>query len=428
MWHINETWLDSLNDFSLNHIPVDFKFTDRQISRKMLNKDIIIYEPYHSGHLLQYVQNAIKLFSEKKLHVIFATTQRTRESEEYKIHLQRYEALFEIEILSHKREYWSKLDYSFAFLKLLHKYPTHYFFLPLLDHIYYFLGFLNFLFPFKKFLISGILFRCHAAYAELKQTHRRRIFGWASKLISRRGVFTKIFVIDLFVYNYLQDRTNQKIVLCPDPIDTEYPYHDTLSARNALNLPPNAFITGMVGEINARKGVDILIKSFTEHNHHDEQLLLLAGKQSVDIKTQLESLKNSGDPAFDKIVQIDRYVTQKDFLSYLMAVDLVAVLYKQHIGPASVMVRAALAGKKIVATDFGWLGHMGKTVIPCCLVEDPLNFSFDTITAYYHSTDTPSNDNGKTPLLDIQALSRFYSFENFNEIVWHHIASPVRLK
>ena len=65
---------------------------------------------------------------------------------------------------------------------------------------------------------------------------------------------------------------------------------------------------------------------------------------------------------------IDRFLDTADFAAAIGAMDVVATPYPRHIGSASIVIRAAAAGRPVLGGTFGWIGWavtrfgLGRTV------------------------------------------------------------------
>jgi glycosyltransferase involved in cell wall biosynthesis len=135
----------------------------------------------------------------------------------------------------------------------------------------------------------------------------------------------------------------------PDPV--EAPAVDKAAARRLLGLPPGARIAGCAGAIDERKGMDHLLRAFSRVAKAGDHLLL-AGKLSPQIRGLLDACP-TGLRA--RIHAPDRFLDDEAFGASLAAMDLVCTPYPDHVGSASIVIRAAAAGKPVLAADTGWM-------------------------------------------------------------------------
>jgi glycosyltransferase involved in cell wall biosynthesis len=168
-------------------------------------------------------------------------------------------------------------------------------------------------------------------------------------------VFRRVLFIDELIYeSFLRSvpQTHSRLALCPDPVETDHTIGKD-DFRTRFGIPINAKVLGVFGEINSRKGVDFLIESFGHYVAGARDYLLLMGRHSPKVAQKLLRF-----PAARNIVSIDAFVTDDELISGINAVDVVAAVYRRHVGSASIVIRAAAAGKPVLGSDFGWIGHM----------------------------------------------------------------------
>jgi glycosyltransferase involved in cell wall biosynthesis len=124
--------------------------------------------------------------------------------------------------------------------------------------------------------------------------------------------------------------------------------------------------------LDARKGIDLLLQAFADAALPPGDRLLLVGRADPQIRSLLDGrfapLVRDG-----RVIVFDKYVTDEELERALLASDLVATPYPRHIGSASIVIRAAAAGRPVLGSEFGWSGY----VIPkfglgtTCDVTDP---------------------------------------------------------
>lgn len=137
---------------------------------------------------------------------------------------------------------------------------------------------------------------------------------------------------------------------------------------------------GTAGMIDARKGVDRLVRAYADARRsgrlRPDDRLLLVGRHDPAIAALL-----AGDYAdlvrAGHIQSVDRVVGEDEFVDAIGAMDVVATPYPRHIGSASIVLRAAAAGRPVLGGTFGWIGWavtrfgLGRTVD----VADPAAFA-----------------------------------------------------
>lgn len=196
--------------------------------------------------------------------------------------------------------------------------------------------------------------------------HRRprRLRGKVRQFLTRRllhaGPWGRLHTIDptAFAWAQAHDRwLGRKLHLAPDPVDEFIPVTKT-KARSALGLPLDGRYVGSVGSHAVpRKGTNLLITAFAEARLASTDRLLLAGYLGEELRRRLDGelshLYRSG-----RIVAIDRYLSERDLMNALAAMDLVCAPYIDHLGSSGVVLRAAQTGRPVLAPHQGWFADM----------------------------------------------------------------------
>lgn len=189
------------------------------------------------------------------------------------------------------------------------------------------------------------------SFAYPNATRNRR---WRAIMGIRHCGCQRVHVNDPMAWEYLQANKvadTDHVRLVPDPI-TDTQVFDKRTARQALGLPLDARIAGTVGVINNRKGADVLVKSFLQAPLTPADHLLLAGKFTPAIRALVDE---ANDP---RIICMDRYLSEEELSQALSAMDLVVTAYPTVIGSASIVIRAASAGRRVLGSNTNWIGHI----------------------------------------------------------------------
>jgi len=322
-------------------------------------KRILIYEPSASGHHFKYVQLLIRAFSGQGREIFLASKGESFDSIEYTTLLKEYEHLFTkvlIDCSQVRNIYLMSLLHSWNLLKIAKRYNYDLVFIPYLDIYLYTLGFLLRLYPPPKGRsFEGIIFRGDCSYDGLPKRRRNRIRRYVMQMILASQVFHRVLFIDELIYeSFLKSvpQANGRMALCPDPVETDYTTgRDEFRRRFAI--PREAKAVGVFGLIDSRKGVDRLLRAFDASWRAPSHHLFLMGNHSEKVR---ECVRNSA--LGSQIISVDRFVTDDEMVSGINAVDVVAAVYPRHVGSASIVIRAAAAGKPVLGSDFGWIGHM----------------------------------------------------------------------
>jgi glycosyltransferase involved in cell wall biosynthesis len=135
--------------------------------------------------------------------------------------------------------------------------------------------------------------------------------------------------------------------------------------------------------------------------------LLLLGPQDAAVRSLLagpySNLVRSG-----RIVARDRFFPPTELASGLCAMDLVCTPYPDHVGSASIVIRAAAASRPVLGSNYGWIARvvnmfgLGNT----CEVKDTNALAVSLCSALDQAP-------AWRPKPAAQRFVRFHSPENF---------------
>lgn len=204
----------------------------------------------------------------------------------------------------------------------------------------------------KGLVVEGLMMRGGFAYPPVSTVqaikHRMSCF------LSCRAPWTRLHQLDPMVYEKVsRNATNRaKNYLMPELTD-RFQLPSKAEAANRLGLDPNHLIVSCPGAVSESKGVDKLIQSL-EFLDQDVRLVLV-GKHSPRVLDVLAQSKNKG-----RVVSVNRFASNAEFVDLFAVADAVAVCYPRHVGSSSILIKAAMAGKSIVASNWGWIGWATK--------------------------------------------------------------------
>lgn len=375
-----------------------------------IKKRILIYEPSHAGHHLKYVQLLVRAFSSLGRDVILASTRESFASEEYALLLKRHENLFATVTVDHRglgRRLKPWLD-AWSILELAARYRCDCVFLPYLDSYLRALGILGAVYPSaRNACFEGILMDGACSLDAVHGSVGQRMRRLATRRALARGILRKVYFLDesiLASYRRNIPGARSQMVPCPDPIETDHTIpREEFRAR--FGIRSDARVLGVFGMIDARKGVDLLIRAFERYGPQSHECLLLMGKHTPAVLDHIRTCR-----AAPNIVSVDRFVTDDEMISGIHAADAVAAVYPRHLSSASIVIRAAAAGKPVLGGNFGWIGRVvGRHGLG--RVCDPLDQA-----ALVHGIEWAFDD----PRLDLDRASRFArenSAERFVEVI-----------
>jgi glycosyltransferase involved in cell wall biosynthesis len=128
------------------------------------------------------------------------------------------------------------------------------------------------------------------------------------------------------------------------------PVHDRSSARSGLDLPADAFVVGLLGDISKRKRPDLTIAALgslppTVH-------AVFAGRQDAVAARDLDAAR--GGPLAARIKVLDRYLDDDELGLVLSALDAV-ILTHDFDAPSGVLSAAIRHGVPVIAGGSPWL-------------------------------------------------------------------------
>lgn len=185
-----------------------------------------------------------------------------------------------------------------------------------------------------------------------EQANARRLWQ-----IAKRTGYTHAHHLDPRVFQMLADSGRVgNWSLMPDPVERPEPL-TTAQARARLGIPEDGRAVGCAGVIDRRKGADLLINAFASARRSEHDRLLLVGPQEPFIREFLAG-QHAELVRLGKIISIDRFVAPADLAASICAMDLVATPYPKHLASASIVIRAAAAGRPVLGASFGWVGDL----------------------------------------------------------------------
>ena len=170
---------------------------------------------------------------------------------------------------------------------------------------------------------------------------RRRLLHWANRLTRPRH-----FAISSEIADTLRKMLpGADISVVPGGVDlARFQVGDTMAARTALDLPPEARVVGTAGRLEKVKGHEFLVKAMA--HLPSDVMLVLVGKGSA-YETLAESARALG--VDDRV----RFFGHRDDLERVFPAFDVFCLPSLNEGLPRVLMEAQAAGLPIVATDVG---------------------------------------------------------------------------
>lgn len=323
----------------------------------------LIYERDVSGHRLQHVRHLTDALLEIGCNVSVALQSDARSHEEYRVHLAPLETHFELrEQLDPKQrnDYFGSARRIDELLDMIADVKPDWVYVPYADVITQAAAVRALVrgrSQFQATPIEGQVMRGRYAYPA--PTLREKLGCAASRWLMQRSPWRVTHLLDTWVYNNLQGTaTTTEFRLIPEPVEA-LPDVDRVEARRALGVPTDGRYVATVGGLDPRKGIDLLLAAFSRARLNKDDRLLLVGKM---VQPMRDLIARDYGPLVDtgRLVAVDRYVSDFELGCGFLAGDVLVTPHPRQVGSSGTLVRAAVAERPVIASDFGWVGWVTK--------------------------------------------------------------------
>ncbi len=221
---------------------------------------------------------------------------------------------------------------------------------------------------------EALMFRGGFAYPG---TLKRRLMGRITLAALDRAPWTIVHYLDPIAFEAIIRRggaLGRRCRLMPEPVEP-IERVEPIAARRRLGLPEDGRYIGCAGFLEPRKGAEQLLAAFDAVPRPRDDRLLLIGRLSSSLDAMIRE-RNAPLVRSDRLIVVDRYLSDQEFGLALSAMDVVGVPYVNHVGSSGIVVRAPVVGRPLLGTDAGWVGRtigrfaLGRT----CDVLDPAGF------------------------------------------------------
>lgn len=235
--------------------------------------------------------------------------------------------------------------------------PDHLFF-SYLDHFLLTVSFSRLGVP-----MSGILFRPSFHYEELgvsqPLTRRERLGEGLKRELLRLALrrIDRVFLLDDTAVEPIRNLGTKATPLAlPEVFD----------ARPSLGRP--AFLTSLepgrhmftsLGVLDRRKGVLEVLDAVRQvpEDLQRRTALVVAGHLCADVRDDAETaLRTIRQTTRVQIIVEDRFLNEEEVQPTIELADTVLVPYQRHTGSSGILIRAAAAGRPVIASDYGLVG------------------------------------------------------------------------
>ena len=375
---------------------------------------VLIFEPDYQGHRLQYVRTMLPGLLGIADRVTVALARDAPQSREFQLHLGELATRVDVDpwmppvrrgILSGARDRIGLLRQSIRRVRPGHAY------LPYADGLAQLLGLpgaWSWTVP-PDVELEALMLRGGLGYPSTSARHSLKVES--SWRLATRPPWYQLYHLDPIVYGRARERVGdaaRRLRLMPDPVE-----QPAAGGREAVlaryGLPTDGRYVGAAGMMHRHKGVDRLIRAFAQAGLPATDRLLLAGPQEPPIRETLGDVVSLVRD--NRILSVDRTLSAQELADLIRVMDVVCVPYARHIGSASIVIRAAAAGRPVLASDFGWCG----LVVP----RFGLGWTVDAVDISALAASLAPALEGSARFHLSQAAQRFVEFhtpENFSAI------------
>lgn len=354
---------------------------------------ILIFEPEHAGHQMEYLMLFIKrAIQEKKIHMSLIMTEELLDKLQRNSIWQEAEKQKTVEYKLLSKTETSHCNHHFLPLRSIWLWHTlrHYLAMTKATHVlsmrvdHYQLA-MALRLPLTASLI-GILFQPSLHYATLKMTTMPLSIREYIKNMRQRVLYTGMLSNPAMHTLFTLDDTfswwgkthlagAQKIRYLPDPAHPEIiEYADTPITKQ---LPKGRIIFLIFGALARRKGIFTLFTALSLLSISERQQLCIvfAGQIVADERQAFqEQLACLQAEDADGCLHIDGFLSIEDMTTLLRHCNIVLACYQRFVGSSGIILWAASAGKPVLAQSYGQVGKW--------TADHQLGVSVDTCNAY----------------------------------------------
>lgn len=255
-----------------------------------------------------------------------------------------------------------------------------------------------------------------------------RVRAWRQSLLwrfaCRHPQLKVLFSLDPLAVEPLQRLSSTKVVHLPDPVE---PYEQETGSctsnkqRDELGIEPRRCVFLLFGMLNARKGIYQLLDSLTYLPASSQQqlaLLLIGPLTPADqhqINSKIDAISYSAPV---QIILHNQFITDRQIQFYFEQADVILAPYQHHVGMSAILVRAAAAGKPVLASNYGLMGEIVR--------QRSLGITVDSTQASEIAKGISTFLTGEpTEMFDSDSAAQFAdqnSAEAFARVVWENLA------
>jgi glycosyltransferase involved in cell wall biosynthesis len=219
--------------------------------------------------------------------------------------------------------------------------------------------------------VAGILFKPSFHYGALENDERGAVARFKARLdlyLLRRFARRpgrRLFSLDSLATSSLRPLLGDRVATLPEPARGYRPAPeqvDELAGRLGIDRTRTCFL--LLGSLDARRGVEEVLSAIDQlgAEHARSATLLLAGtlppRDRRLVRTAIAHLRSS---SACEVVLAEGTIPEQELMLYFHLADVVLVTHRRHVGSSGTLLHAAAAGRPVVATRAGLIGHQVRS-------------------------------------------------------------------
>lgn len=204
--------------------------------------------------------------------------------------------------------------------------------------------------------VAGIFVRPRVMDTRVRSGTGDRLKRLGFHRLVRDGWFRRILTLDETLPEALPGKLDPRLVAAlPDPWEGEFTA-DRDSARRLLGLPPGKFLFLHYGTASPRKGLPTVLRACAQLPAELDAALVCAGRAGETHAAELATLARAG-----RAHVFNRHIDDSEEPLLFRACDAVVLAYEGHYGSSAIQARAAAAGRMVISSDEGLVGHRTRS-------------------------------------------------------------------
>lgn len=217
---------------------------------------------------------------------------------------------------------------------------------------------------------SGIFFRPKFHYKQYNErvlTRKERLHSFRERWLWRSALhhpqLKTLFCLDPLAVEPLRALGGRSAVVhLPDPVEiSPQSAAEVDMLRQKLAIEPARKVLLLFGVIDRRKGIYQVLDAVQQLSISQQKqiTLLLVGQlmqsEQAGIRAEIDRLTQK---LAMQIIVHDQFVPEAEIQLYFELADVALALYQRHVGSSGILLRAAAAGKPVLASDYGLMGEL----------------------------------------------------------------------